>query len=589
MKQRWLFVLILISIFISGSASSIGCDDDDDDDDSGNDDDDDDSGDDDDDTGDDDIDRPHLLPGPNEPGYDPELEAKANRYDRMHLVFNLAGQGINASGLTVPVENTEDRELIEKFLQETDSWDFKVYSSKDVFDVVTNYDKVAGLYGGVGIAAEAYRYGLFRDQGYPEEDVERAREYLMLGIEGLFVAVEITGETGVIARGFSRTDIPTWYADHETTPLFDGSGNPLPPVKDNGTWREDNSPDGRFPNYKWEDSCSRDMFIGWATAFAAIWEVIKDDPTFDREIKDKLQRYAKEIGYSLMVERTGGPGAFGGAFDLEIFDADGRTTFHGYLNENAFDRVYLAWLPFKDGFYAVMSLGIVGALSYCAEDETLDRYLYEELIGERGLDKIAEEQVLGFNFGLKSNFSGTNMALQGAILAQRYINDEAVRARVGYATAYHMYLNGDTLFTRKQPEEYAYSMYDFAYAAAISRASAFGPMTEDPDVSAVERGVQTLMDFGEPPHWNYKVENCDEQEIESGRCVLSNGMPVTVLGYVGRNGSLVTEEPIPQAVRPPSNYRWRSNPYEPNGDGDGSAMMPGVDFRWAYWYGRWVY
>ena len=330
------------------------------------------------------------------------------------------------------------------------------------------------------------------------------------------------------------------------------------------------------------------MYIGWATAFGAVWEVIKDDPAFEQNTKDKLQQYARELGYSLMVERFGGPGSNGNAFDLEIFDADGRTTFHGYLNENAWDRFYLPWLPLKDGFYSMMTLGILGALTYCAEDEALDDYFYGHLIGERHLDRIAYNQVLGVNLGLVTNYSATNMAMEGALLAMRYIRDNMARYRVREATKVHLYETGDGLFQQRQPEEYAYSLYDFVYATASSRASAFNPMREAPDFDAIGRGSQALMDFGEPPHWNSLVENCDEEEIASGACVLEDGTEVTVLGYVGRKGTLLTEEPIPQAVRPWSNYRWRSCPYEPNSGGDGSVISPGVDFRWAYWYGRWI-
>ncbi len=601
-KNSPLVLLFLLLLLTLGFLASCAWDDDDNDDaadDDAVDDDtvdddavDDDAADDDtvdDDAADDDTVVRYLLPGPGQDGYDAELEAKADRYDRAHLIFNCAGQGINAD-LSVALASPENRALIEDFIQESDSWDFETYSGGQTpLDVITEHYKVAGLYAGVGIAADAYRYGVMRDQGYTAEDIDRAREFLHRDLEGLFRAVEITGEPGVIARGFCNTEVGAWCAAQETTPLFDEFGQPLPAEKNNGTWRADNSIDGRFPTWKWEDSCSRDQYIGWVTAFAAVWEVIQNDATFDQDEKDKLQQYAKEIGYSLMVERTGGPGSFGQAFDLEIFDADGRTTYHGYINENAWDRFYLAWLPIKDGFYAMMALGAVAALAYVAEDETLDAYLYEELIGQRHLDQIVEAQVLGVNLGRITNYSGSNMAFEGALLAQRYLRDEQARERVRTATMVHLYELGDGPFETRQPEEYEYSLYDFAYAAAVAHVSAFNGMTEEPDAAAMERGLRTLNDFAEPPYWDYEVVNCDEDEINSGSCVLNNGDEVTVLGYVGRKGDLICEEPIPQIVRPPSNYHWRSNPYSPNGGGDGSGMLPGVDFRWAYWYARWVH
>ncbi len=525
-----------------------------------------------------------LIPGPLEKGYDAALEKKADMYDRQHLIFNCAGNGIN-NDVGVPLSNISDRQLISDFLRNTDSWDFPAYSGKDVFDVIPDYQMTAGLYAGVGIAADAYRYAVLRDSGYSQADVDRARDFLKRDIEGLFVAVEITGVEGVIARGFCRTDIPTSYKTAVTTPLFDSEGNPLPEVKDNGTLRGDNSVDGKFSNYVWTDSCSRDQYIGWATAFAAIWEAVRDDASIPKETKDRLQLYAKELGHSLMVERTGGPGSNGKAFDLEIFDADGRTTYHGYMNENNWDRVYLAWLPIKDGFYSLMSLGIVAALAYCSEDSELQGYLYDELIAHRHLDNIVFSNVLGVNLDKITNYSNTNMAFQGALLAGRYINDEKVRNKVRYATIQHLYKTG---ISHTKPKEYSYSLYDFVYAANFSGASAFNKMKQAPDFDAVNRGINTLYEFQEPPYWDEAVINCDDAEVASGDCTLNDGTKVKVLGNVGRNDDLITDKPIPQGVRPPSNYHWRSNPYKPNGGGNGGCLLPGVDFRFAYWFGRFV-
>jgi hypothetical protein len=63
---------------------------------------------------------------------------------------------------------------------------------------------------------------------------------------------------------------------------------------------------------------------------------------------------------------------------------------------------------------------------------------------------------------------------------------------------------------------------------------------------------------------------------------------LSLLGYVGRGDKLVSREPVPMRVRPPSNYYWRSNPYEPNSEGDTDRLLGAVDFRYAYWLGRWT-
>ncbi|HDH96347.1 MAG TPA: hypothetical protein ENF73_01305, partial [Proteobacteria bacterium] len=403
----------------------------------------------DDDAGDDCIET--LIPSPCQDGYDPELEKLARMYDRQFHVFNAFGHGIN-SDIIVSLDEPENRALIEDFLREYDGWDFEAWSGKHQFDVVASWEPVAGLYAGVGVAADAFRYGVLRDQGYDEDEVELARRHLLDAIEAWHIAVAITGTPGVIARGYLRKDIPSAAENIETTPLFDEYGNPLPPEKNNGTWRDDNS-GGMYPNYIWIDSCSRDQFIGWVAGLAAAWEVIRDDPSFPDSLKRQMQEDASALGRSLMVVRKSG-------FDLEIFDADGRTTYHGYLNENSFDRIYLPFLPFKNGMHSLMALGIVAALAYVAEDPVLDWYLHEELIGKRQLHRIIRSNLVGVDFGVKTNYSNVNMAVMGAWLALRYIRDEDVRRDLRIALKKNLY---DKPLRTRQPVEQAQSLYDFVY------------------------------------------------------------------------------------------------------------------------------
>jgi len=265
-----------------------------------------------------------------------------------------------------------------------------------VTDVVSAWRKVAGAYAGVGIAADAFRYGALRDEGADCDEVEQARVHVRRSLEALHLAVAITGEQGVIARSFARRDLPGTGPGIETTPLFDADGLPLPTEKDNGTWREDHS-GGLYPDVVWEDSCSRDQYVGWVVGFAALWEVIGADPTFPDDVKERLQRDAAVLARALM--QVGGQG-----YDLEIHDADGRVTYHGYLHEEAIERTYLT--GFENGFHALMALGIVAGLAYVAEQPDIDAYLQDRLIlaGSGHNDELVAEDPLPMRIRPGSNY-----------------------------------------------------------------------------------------------------------------------------------------------------------------------------------------
>ncbi|MBM4354542.1 MAG: hypothetical protein FJ109_12260 [Deltaproteobacteria bacterium] len=524
---------------------------------------------------------PHLIPGPGEEGYDADLEKLARLYDRQFHALTAAGMAVNAD-LSVQPDWTEEREAIAKFLAEDDGFDIEAFTGKHPYDLVTTWHKVAGLYAGVGIAADCYRYGVLRDHGYPVDEVDIARQHMLAALDGLHIATAVTGGQGVLARGYIRTDIPSEGQNTVTLPLFDEQGNPQPEPKNNGAWRADNSVGGIYPNYIWEDSCSRDMYIGWCAAFGAAWEVIQDDPTVPQEVKDRLVQDALEIGTQLTVVRKTG-------YDLEIPDADGRTTLHGYMNENCLDSCQdpKNYIPgIKNGFFAVMALGSAATWAYITQDPALESFLYDALITERKLPEIAHENPGAVNSGIGTNFSNFNMVYQGAGLAFRYIDPQrAPKAlqTLRKALQFKLYDNGGKF----QPAEMGQSLFDFTYAGGMAGSSAFSDMTSAPDAGAMLRGLQTLREFRTPPFWEVAVENCDADEIAAKHCTCIDGTEIDLLGEVGWKGTLVASTVMPMKIRPLSNYFWRSCPYQVNGGGDGSRLLPGVDFRYAYWLGRW--
>jgi len=526
-----------------------------------------------------------LVPGPCEAGHDAQLADLALRYERSFHVFSAAALGGNAD-VTFAVEDTAHREAIAAFLRDSDGWDFEAETGLDPVGIATTTRKVTGLYAGVGIAADAFRYAVLRDQGYPTAEVDRARGFLLDGLELLHVATEITGVHGGLARSVGRKDLPG-DGQIPLVPLFDDNGTALPDPKNNGAWRADNSEGGQYPELVWEDSCSRDMALGWVTAYGAAWEAIAEDPAVDAAVKSRLRADAKAIGEHLRTVRESG-------YDLEIHDPDGRRTMHGCLNEHNFDCQ--AYLPFVDnGFHAVMALGMVGALAYASGDPELASYLNDELIAERGLPgMLLEDVVLNTDVGYETNFSGVNMTFGGALLALRYVDDPAAREVLREAVDTHVYHRDGAVW---QPADMGQSLFDFVYALASTGGSASVGPTDAPDADAVARGVATLAAFPEPPFWDEAVTSCpdavcdcDHVNVPEGAetCTLADGSTVEVLGCRGRGCALITKTPIPKALRPPSNYDWRSSPFRPNGGGDGAALLPGVDFRFAYWLGRYL-
>jgi hypothetical protein len=387
-------------------------------------------------------------------------------------------------------------------------------------------------------------------------------------------AVAITGVRGVIARGYQRRDLPGWTGT--TTPLFDGAGNPLPQTKTNGTFRDDAS-GGHYPEYVWEDSCSRDMLVGWVLGMAAAWEVSRGDATIDAARIATLADDASAIARSLMIVAATG-------HDLEIHDADGRITYNGYLSETAVDRSYLANFH-ANGQHAIMSLGILAALARISDDAVVADYLHNDLVRARDLPGIARDHVDILDFGVMSNYSNYDMAFTGGWLAQRYLCDDTAREAVRSAILVGLY---DTPGEMRQPAEQSQSFYDLVALAAAARGTADAPLARaDLDTSMQMRALKTLGEFP-APYWADGRVNCDDAEIASLACIGVDGTSLPLIAASGRGDTVVAAIPVPMRIRPPSNFMWRSDPYSVNGDGNPLALYPAVDFRLAYWMGRYL-
>lgn len=501
---------------------------------------------------------------------DAALDAHARLFDRGFVAIHAATTGVNTE---VTANDADARARIDRFLVEGDGVDFEAFDGAPIESLVS-WHKVAGSYAGAGAAADAYRYATLRDEGADCAEIDAARAQLHAALDAMHRAVVITGTPGVIARGYQRRDRPG-FGDMATTPLFDGTGAPLPPEKTNGTWRDDQS--GLLPEYAWEDSVSRDMLIGWVLGMAAAWEVAEGDETVDPARLAALREDASAIAHMLMIVSPEG-------HDLEIHDADGRVTYNGYLHESAIDRTYLPRFR-NNGQHAIMALGIVAALARISADPEVADWLHNDLVRARDLPGIAGDYVGFVDTGVSSNYSNYNMAFTGAWLATRYLCDDAARERVRGGVLGSLY---GTVEEPWQPAAQGQSFYDLVAIAAAGRAD----VTRDLDGALVQsavlaRAVTSLSGF-HAPFWAEGVQNCDAAEIASFSCVGLDGTSLPLSMDPGRGDTLVATVPVPLSIRPPSNFYWRSNPYSVNGDGDALSLYPAVDFRLAYWMARYL-
>jgi len=533
----------------------------------------------DDDTTDDDTsieDYGALIPGPDEAGFDADLETKALRYAQQFNGIMTVPLGMS---LEAYITDNGMRDLVDDWLTNSEVDEgFEEYTGTAVYDAVAAYGEFGdlGMFGGMASLGDAFRYALARDDRRVDRaTVAQLRDNVEHLMETLYICVAITGDQGTVVRGLRPIDIPN---DVPTlTPLFDVYGNPLPVDKE-PVWRADNSEDGEFPDYIWEDDTSKDQLDGFVLAMGVVWDVVADDSEIDQDLKEKLQWAAAHIGDKLMevAPETG--------LYLTIRDADGRLTTYHDLHPLELEGVMLPPIA-GNGFNAVMALGVFKTIAMITGEQRFKDFFYE-LIDQKNFLKYVDQTFRFSVIGPFTNWSNVNMAYCAIYPLLRYEADTEL-------FAYWQRVLQRDLWTSYWPGwgvDKAGQGYFNLIHAAFSRGGT--------DEAAADDAAEDLAGFPDPPYWNSPaIINCDEDEIAAGECLAVDGETVIQLAGVwwggefhyfpGHTGDPQATQPMPRHVRPPSNFNWRSSPYEINGGG-GSRMNPGGDFHGAYWLGRYM-
>ncbi len=513
-----------------------------------------------------------LVPGPGQAGHDADLAAKIDRFRKqLHGITSVPlGYGLEAF-----VSDPSARDQIAGFIASDDET-FEAYAGQHVYAVLADYGEYGdlGMFGGVQAAGDALRYAVLRDEGADPAEVDAARVQLLAAMDGLHWYSQVTGVPGVIARGLRRV-VPQDGAPPlpgvipETVPLLDDNGDPLPADKQ-PTWREDFS--GELPHLVWLDDTSKDQFIGHVFALGVVYDVVADDPTIPAEKIEPLVEDARALAQSLMTPRMVGDEMI----DLVLVDADGRlTSFHDIAAEILTPGM-VSTIPINP-FNAAMALGAMRTLYQVTGDEDIGRFYYEGLIEERGYLESAADRLNLIWFGTATNHSNINMAFVSLYGLLRYEPEVEIATAVRTMLETQLYADDPHRSARGLGQ----SFFDFIVAGfGTQGASGIGE-------AALADGLSTLVAHPDAPYWDPAVENCDAAEIDAGTCTAIDGSTIVLADGVGWNGGVVAEDPLPMAIRPPSNFLWRSDPHYVNGGGT-SRLNPGGDIWCAYWLGRFL-
>jgi len=559
-----------------------------------------------------------VIPGPGQPGYDAELEDFMELYFLQFKLFSSAAVGVGFNEASVTYGADDDKEILNRYFDQYPTVeDFVDFCAQDALcngkynalvhnpqdpssnGILRGFGAFGdtGAFGGPAASGDLLRYAVMRDEGYSDDLVEEARQRAIHCLEFIDIANSIAGVPGVMVRGLRRKDhMPAWTGGVPIPPT------PPPPSEPKfGYWREDNTADQRyFAEWGWMDDASKDQMIGWVLAMGIAWDVIAEDPSIPQEYKDKLVVHARNYAHRLMevAPELG--------VDMVFRDVEGKLTRHCDFHPNVIvgDGCWSAGVMDQPvmPFNAIMGLGAIRTMYHICGDEDVRDFYYKELIGARRWHEFVRDAPLPIvDMNYATNYSNSDMVFMAFYNAVRYETDPEVRAVLNQALE-RLWDNGKN---ERQPKHINQTFFDVIYLGL--RAGGNIP-------SELAGAVDTLKQWPYPLLWAEPVNNCDDLELTQGECLAVDNQTIIELPnkfdsalyqyYVrgpggniiekkgfGHNNTIVAEFVVPRRLRSPSNYDWRSDPFEPNQGGRGSnpyEIEAVGDIIPAYWLGRYL-
>ncbi len=519
-------------------------------------------------------------------GAHPVLDETMTRHARQFYEINARSLGLSLDAHVLDPE----RVTVDQFLAQTASDDFVAVTGKHPFEILSRYGEHGdlGFFGGVALAATAFEYLTLKRDGGSASDLARARARVVRAAESWHVHYVVAGGGGLVARGIRRR-VPEDPADPPLpgtipmlTPLSDGNGNPLPPVKNNGTWRDDNS-GGELPPNTWvfDDSLSKDQLVGQVFGMTLLYDAMKGDPDIEQALVTRLEEDARGVGEMLMSKRDiAALGLAGsGEYDLIIMDADGRPTIFHDLNPLSLQKVYVTEESGAyDLFNTVMALGVIKGLHHVSGDTRLEQFLYEELHVNRDfLGKITDYgDSLDYIYrGINTNTDNPDMSAVALWLALYTEKDPAVSAVIREFLETGWWDRAGESYTAKLSDQ---PLWHAVYLTLSDRGT---------DPALVAEIADLLEGFTLGPYWNLERINCDAAEIAARQCVAIDGTTIIDIAGIDVDGDPIATEALHPSIRPNSNFNARSSSFFVNGGGN-DRLNPGGDLLASYWIMRFM-
>jgi hypothetical protein len=510
-----------------------------------------------------------VIAPPGDPAYSASLASLAAGYQLQQDTFAALQMGLS---LDVDVTAAQVP-TVQAFFAQTATTDFQTFSGMQAFAVLDSFDEYEdiGNFGGIASVGVAARLMALKAEGAPASQIDAARDAAVRAAQAWHVYGAIGGG-GVIARGIQRTtplDSSTGPLPGTLPPLVplkDSMGNPLPNPKV-AVWRAPVAPG--FEGWIWLDDTSKDQVSGYSLASAWLWDALVDDPRVDPSIPKALAADLTAMAKALML-----PAPEYDDIDLCIRDADGRLTDAHDLNPRQVvpTGVFPANSPIHNGFNAAMALGVILAAYHVGGDPVVGSYYYDELVNKRGYPGMIGDASAIF-MGSSTNYSNVNMLAISFALLGRFETDPKLRA------TYAAWVES-TFWSVGSP-------YDVSHVQQAWYDVVYGGASAHPTSAIRQRVAGNLGAFPTPPAFYQDRVNCSPAAIDAGVCIGIDGKTVITLNSsAGHDGNLEANDVVPMAIRPYSDFEWRSDPHDVNGTGPTNVMDPGGDFLAAYWLGR---